>query len=331
MTVSTRYKMLGFTAGAALIVAMGASWATPPSSHGSYGNRSGSGSTTVNGPRVSGPRTVVNGPMIGGPKVNVGGPMISGPKINVGGPMIGKPSININGPVITGPQTFNLNTVVGGGATGGTTTFVAAGGSFFASTPNAVTSIDGLSVSGGEEIYTETVTEQVPVTRETCVENVQLVETVRPVRAVCIDDRNIPHPASQLNGEQSVSANYSGEVFRCIAGTYMQVTLGSLENGQPGWNNAQSFSCQKGDALVHRPGGGLTCAPQRPQRDCNERSLLRRFQTGIKLVRATEQKSTCTPGTETVYETVTREVQRRRETTATGNLVLDGGVGQGIH
>ena len=38
------------------------------------------------------------------------------------------------------------------------------------------------------------------------------------IQAVCIDDKAVPHPASQLFPDRDVQPTYEGELFRCIAG-----------------------------------------------------------------------------------------------------------------
>ena len=186
-----------------------------------------------------------------------------------------------------------------------------------------------LNVQGGEKV-TKTVTEQVPHIEEYCAEQDTFVSSLRPVQAVCIDDKGAPHPASQVFDEDTIGAEYSGEVFRCMAGTYMQVTYGEQVDGKADFSQSQTFSCAKGEALTHAPGGGLSCAKQQPQRNCNERSLLRRYGPGVKMVHA-KSKAACIPTTRTVMKTVTREVEVEKPISASGKIVLDGGVGSGVY
>ena len=44
------------------------------------------------------------------------------------------------------------------------------------------------------------------------------------IQAFCIDDRDVPHPASQVRPDREVAADYDGELYRCIAGTRLQIT-----------------------------------------------------------------------------------------------------------
>ncbi|MFX8466429.1 hypothetical protein ABTL61_19530, partial [Acinetobacter baumannii] len=63
----------------------------------------------------------------------------------------------------------------------------------------------------------------------------------------------------------------------------MQYTVADF-SGQADFTRGQTIVCQKGEALYHSASGGLQCRPQTPARDCNERSLLRRFGAGIKVM-----------------------------------------------
>jgi hypothetical protein len=187
-----------------------------------------------------------------------------------------------------------------------------------------------MTVEGETQTYTDTVTEQVPTTEEYCADQITQISSVRPIQAVCIDDKGSPHPASRPDSNQRISGSFRGEVFRCMSGTHMQVTMGRLDGTKASFDRAETFSCRKGEALVHRPGGDLSCAPQIPQRNCNERSLLRRNGPGIKLVETRGQTRQCIPQTRTTYQTVERQVQRTRQLPGS-TLVLDGGVGNGVY
>lgn len=257
------------------------------------------------------------------------------------------------------------------------------------------------------------------------------------IQANCIDDTGVPHPASQINGAREINNGYVGEVYRCIAGTHMQVTMadfGLCDNfgggaaiisdresssysrseshsssgesyasgysggedyaggsaGEHGYahgggysseqsysseggyasggyaaggavmagpcapqaiacsaggegrrvavervaggdrraagclaktdlshfnfNGGQTLSCQKNEALWFEH-GALTCKVQIPQRECNERSLLRRFGAGIKVL------------TMTRVETMQRQVVREASHATSTTMTFDGGVG----
>jgi hypothetical protein len=106
------------------------------------------------------------------------------------------------------------------------------------------------------------------------------------IQAFCFDDKDVPHPASQVSPDRDIVEGYEGEVYRCIAGSHMQVTIAQFRD-KISFEGGQTLACQKGEALYHTPGQGagkLECRPQKPARDCNERSLLRRFGAGIKVL-----------------------------------------------
>ena len=95
-----------------------------------------------------------------------------------------------------------------------------------------------------------------------------------------MDDKGAPHPASQTHPDKDIAEGFTGEVYRCIAGTRMQYTLSDPRGGA-----GRTFTCDKGEALVMDAQGQLACHAQMPARDCNERSLLRRYGPGAKLAK----------------------------------------------
>jgi hypothetical protein len=119
------------------------------------------------------------------------------------------------------------------------------------------------------------------------------------VQASCLDDKDIPHPASQLSPDRAIVDTYEGEVYRCIAGARMQYTIADYA-GQANFDHGQTFTCKKGDALYHTATGALECRVQKPARDCNERSLLRRFGAGIKVLKISQSNVCVAWRTETV-------------------------------
>jgi hypothetical protein len=137
------------------------------------------------------------------------------------------------------------------------------------------------------------------------------------IQAFCFDDKDVPHPASQVFPDRDVPVNYEGEIYRCIAGTHMQATIAPWGVEKISFAGGQTLACNKGEALYHIPGkdgGRLECRPQIPARDCNERSLLRRFGAGIKVM------TLMTTEKYTAY----REESHDGGATA---ITLDGGVG----
>lgn len=122
------------------------------------------------------------------------------------------------------------------------------------------------------------------------------------VQAICMDASGNPHPASQTFGGRDVAESYRGEIYRCMAGTRMRYTI-----------DGQTADCAAGQALWYEA-GQVSCRTQIARRPCNERSLLRRFGPGEKMVR--------------IRDTQVREA--RTETTFNGAMTMDGGVGQSV-
>ena len=336
MSVSTRNTLAVMAAGLAF-----AGWAY---AGGGMGSSAGNSCNSGCGPK--GHNVVVPGANVGAPTVSQGGikglskgqQQVFVPGVNVAGAhvQVGAPTIAVNGAgVAFGAKTFvdmELNVEVEQRTDN--RQFISSGGFYDEATGVAPSVIHGLNIEGNVETYSETITEQVPTTQTSCVAQSGYTTSWRPVQAVCVDDKGTPHPASRLSADQRVDANFDGEIFRCMAGTSMRVILGDqaqLAGGSASsrFQNTSGFSCAKGEALVHRRGGRLVCQTQRPQRDCNERSLLRRNGPGIKLVQMHAERA-CVPTTTTVMQTVQRQVQRTRPA-KTAPMVFDGGVGQSVN
>jgi hypothetical protein len=103
------------------------------------------------------------------------------------------------------------------------------------------------------------------------------------IEAFCLDDKGEPHPASQVFPEKDVENDYEGELYRCIAGTRMQYIMADF-NEKTSFDGGKTITCDKDQALYHTKDAKLECRRQAPARDCNERSLLRRFGAGIKIL-----------------------------------------------
>ena len=185
--------------------------------------------------------------------------------------------------------------VTGGGGGGG-------GGGF---SPGNQGLIQNLLVVGGGQLNRERYEASRTVTRKVVIE------------AVCIDDKDVPHPASQVTPDRDIDDAYDNELYRCIAGTHMQATI-AVYNGQIDFSHGQTLACAKGDALYHSPGGHVECRLQKPARDCNERSLLRRFGAGVKIL---------TMITVEKYAAFREQQTETSSTMTAGAISLDGGVG----
>ncbi|WP_300545263.1 hypothetical protein [Maricaulis sp.] len=297
MRVSARHAFL-IPASAALAL-----FAAPASAGGGGGN-GGGGCCTPPPP----PTCCNHG---GGHTVNVPNINIHGGNINVGVNVSTRVNVTTNVNVdASASASANANAGASGRAGAGAITFIGGGSYTPMTTAPAATAITGLNVVGLEaeaeyEYYEE--------------ERTRWVEEWRVVRAVCVDDNGTPHPASRVDADERVGATFDGEIYRCMAGTAMQVTIGWLRDSEYDWSEAPTIMCRKGEALRHSPGGRLYCETQEARRNCNERSLLRRHGPGVKLVFMRRE--------ERYTERVRREVERERVEQVSMTLMLDGGVG----
>lgn len=242
-----------------------------------------------------------------------------------GGHNVNIPGVNVNiGSTVIVNATTNATAIANSGATsgaavaagstaGGVVNYYGGGGhGGYYSGPMATGYIQGLNVEGAE------------VRRRQAYEATRTRTRRVIVRAVCLDDRDVPHAASQVTPDREIDEAYDGELYRCIAGARLQYVIAEygghidISTGAPG----QTFICRKGEALYYARGAAagqaiVSCRPQLPARDCNERSLLRRFGAGVKIL------NMLTTETYTAYR---EETVQERQTLST-SFSLDGGVG----
>jgi hypothetical protein len=185
-------------------------------------------------------------------------------------------------------------------------------------------------VSGGGSAYV-TVDQPYPTTISGLnVEGARVRETIRVpyeerrrwekrvvIQAVCIDDRAIPHPASQVRPDREVDSAYEGELYRCLAGTSLQYTWAEYD-GAVRFDHGQTITCRKGESLWYG-GSNVECRAQKAERECNERSLLRRYGAGVKILTWVREET---------YTAYREEVVEQSGMALTGGTIaLDGGVG----
>lgn len=203
-------------------------------------------------------------------------------------------NVNVN---VAGARAF------GGARAGGTVIVGGGGGAYFNVDQPYPTTIQGLSVEGKSMEMV-----RVPFTAS------RRMEKRVVIQAVCIDDRAVPHPASQVRPGKDVATDYEGELYRCIAGTKLQWTIAD-EAGGPG----ETINCNKREALWYGRGGMLECRPEKQERDCNERSLLRRYGAGVKVLTMIREET---------YTEYREEMVESAGAVASGAVImLDGGVG----
>jgi len=203
-------------------------------------------------------------------------------------------NVNVN---VAGARAF------GGARAGGTVIVGGGGGAYFNVDQPYPTTIQGLSVEGKSMEMV-----RVPYTAS------RRMEKRVVIQAVCIDDRAVPHPASQVRPGKDVATDYEGELYRCIAGTKLQWTIAD-EAGGPG----ETINCNKREALWYGRSGQLECRPEKQERDCNERSLLRRYGAGVKVLTMIREET---------YTEYREEMVESAGAVASGAVImLDGGVG----
>jgi hypothetical protein len=221
---------------------------------------------------------------------------IPGVDVFVGATLIVNANVSAQvGAQASGSASGQTAILVGGGGGGG-------GGSY---SPGNTGLIQNLAVVGGNQMSRESYEASRTVTKKVV------------IQAVCIDDKDVPHPASQVAPDRDIEDAYDNELYRCIAGTHMQYTLAAY-NGQVDFSHGQTISCLKNEALYHAPGGHVECRTQKPARDCNERSLLRRFGAGVKIL---------TMITTEKYSASREQTTESSSVMSGGSISLDGGVG----
>jgi hypothetical protein len=230
-------------------------------------------------------------------------PPSGGPCCGGGGHTIVVPGVNVS-VHSTAIAVSNASAYAGAGSSAGGVVYLGGGGGWYVD-QQAPSMIGNLNVDTGD-------------VRRAAYEATRRSSRRVVIQAVCIDDRAIPHPASQVRPGQDVEDSYDGELWRCIAGTRMQATIADYVD-RISFDGGETLACAKGEALYHSPGGDVSCRPQRPARDCNERSLLRRYGAGVKILTMVRTE------TYTAY----REEQSSSSSSSSSSMsiMLDGGVG----
>lgn len=256
--------------------------------------------------------------------VRVPGVSVATPSVSVG---VASSSVAVAGAsasaMASGVASGNAS---GSASAGGSMIFFGGGGGGWSAGAVPPSTINGLNVSGYQSRMVEEERREV---EEYCIDRVRQEFVTRPVQAVCVDDRGLEHPASRVDDADNVPGGYAGEIYRCAAGSRLKVSTGAMQNGVASFAVVETIACEKGEALWHGPGGVLSCRPQAPERNCNERTLLRRHGPGAKLIQTAVQKPYCEPAERVRVTRVMTEV-REPVVLPPGNLVLDGGVGQGF-
>ncbi len=214
-------------------------------------------------------------------------------------------NVNVGANVVVNAQALAVSAA---GAASGSSTVFGGGGGYWSMGEGATGLIQNLNVEGGL------------VARREAYEATRTRIRIVVIQAFCLDDKDVPHPASQVMPDREVDEHYEGELYRCIAGAHMQATLADY-NGQISFEHGQIVSCAKGEALYRSGSGEIACHAQKPARDCNERSLLRRFGAGVKIVKIVTVER----------YTAFRDESVQASQASSFNMTIDGGVGGVVH
>lgn len=221
-------------------------------------------------------------------------------------------NVNVGASVIVNASASAVVNASASGAGGGNVVVYGGGSGGGGIGAGPVTMIQGLNVEGARK---ERVAYQATRTKI----------KVIVIRAVCIDARDVPHAASQVSPDRDIDENYNGELYRCLAGTRLQATYSEWA-GKVDFDKGETLMCRAGEALYYQGGafsedgqraGKMECRPQKAARDCNERSLLRRFGAGVKVIKVVITES---------YQAYREETMQSSETRSL-SMSLDGGVG----
>ncbi|NEX92438.1 hypothetical protein [Caulobacter sp. 17J65-9] len=230
-----------------------------------------------------------------------------------GGHTVNVPGVNV---VVSGAVVVNASASASAsasaGASAGGVVFIGGGSSWYVDQPQPGL-IQGLNV--------ETAAEAEASAHAVAAVSTRTVTRRVAIQAVCLDDRAVPHPASQVRPDREVDETYDGEIFRCLAGSRMQATVADYSDALS-FDRGETIACVKGEALYHAPGGQVACRTQKPARDCNERSLLRRYGAGVKVLTMSRTETYRREETE-----ASASASARASAGSSLSISLDGGVG----
>jgi hypothetical protein len=128
-----------------------------------------------------------------------------------------------------------------------------------------------------------------------CIE--QYATVVKSIHAVCIDSYGKEHPAVRMHKETWINSPINKELYRCLAGSYLKVTVGQVLQSDKGlaglFENGKQIVCRNGEALRHYKDGVLKCDVAEQVADCVERENMRKH--GIGTLFFTFQTKVCVP------------------------------------
>jgi hypothetical protein len=112
----------------------------------------------------------------------------------------------------------------------------------------------------------------------------QETTVIKAIHALCVSEDHHEFPASHMVEDSWIRAGYEGEIARCLPGSTLKVTIGSVMQSSEGaavsTAHGETLMCAPQEALRYYKGGLLKCAPAVKVPDCTERTNLRKYGTG---------------------------------------------------
>ena len=112
----------------------------------------------------------------------------------------------------------------------------------------------------------------------------QEATVIKAIHALCVSEDHHEFPASHMVEDSWIRAGYEGEIARCLPGSSLKVTIGSVLQSSEGaavsTAHGETLMCAPHEALRYYKGGLLKCAPAVRVPDCTERTNLRKYGTG---------------------------------------------------
>jgi hypothetical protein len=112
----------------------------------------------------------------------------------------------------------------------------------------------------------------------------QEATVIKAIHAICVSEDHHEFPASHMVEDSWIRAGYEGEIARCLPGSALKVTIGSVVQSSEGaavsTAHGETLMCAPHEALRYFKGGLLKCAPAVRVPDCTERTNLRKYGTG---------------------------------------------------
>ncbi len=112
----------------------------------------------------------------------------------------------------------------------------------------------------------------------------QETTVIKAIHALCVSEDHHEFPASHMVEDSWIRAGYEGEIARCLPGSVLKVTIGSVMQSSEGaavsTAHGETLMCGPQEALRYFKGGLLKCAAAVKVPDCTERTNLRKYGTG---------------------------------------------------